>query len=88
MDGPTLTIRMQTPGYGMGDPCANCGQPASGFHGLPYFNGDLMSNDWPGDWGGRPCCEDCYERHARGELETFDQDYVHLFALYQDGAGI
>lgn len=86
-DGRSLTIRMQTPGYG--DVCFVCGGEASGYHGVPVFNGDLMSNDWPGEWGGVPSCERCYDRHARGELPTFDADYRHtLDGLHGNGAGI
>jgi hypothetical protein len=85
-----LEIRMQTPGYGMGDPCVACGEPSSGFHGLPIFNGDIVSNDWPGEWGGVPCCEACYEKHLRGGMPTADHLYRHLLyaAGLIDGAGI
>lgn len=88
--GEILEIRMQTPGYGMGETCPVCGEPASGFHGLPMFNGDVMSNDWSGDWVGVPCCEQCYEKHLRGEVETFDADYRHMLGDrgWIDGGGI
>ncbi len=82
-----VEIRMQTPGYG--DDCALCDADASGFHAVPMFNGDLMSNDWPGEWGGFPVCESCFLKHERGELPTFDADYRHLLAMsLMDGAGI
>lgn len=62
-----LLIRMQTPGYG--DDCCLCGGDASGFHAVPIWNGDeLVSNDWPGEWAGKPSCESCYLKHERGEL--------------------
>jgi hypothetical protein len=76
-----LEIHMQTPGYGMGEPCVACGQPSSGFHGLPVFNGDIVSNDWPGEWGGVPCCLACFYLHEQGKLKTWD----HLYTAYLDG---
>ena len=42
------------------------------------FNGDVMSNDWPGEWGGRSCCEACYEKHLAGKMPTADHLYRHL----------
>lgn len=91
MSGDVLVIRMQTPGSGMGEPCVNCGKPSSGFHGLPVFNGDIVSNDWPGEWGGACCCEDCYNRHAAGQLETADylyRVYLDRLGTFVEGAGI
>lgn len=86
-DGPILEIHMQTPGYG--DVCWVCGGEASGFHGVPIFNGDLMSSEWKGEWGGVPSCEACHDNHERGELKTYDDDYRHLLdGLQGDGAGI
>jgi hypothetical protein len=86
-DGPILNIHMQTPGYG--DVCFVCGGEASGFHGVPIVNGDLVSNDWPGPWGGVPACEPCYEKHERGELRTYDAEYRHLLEGFQgEGDGI
>lgn len=83
-----VVVLMQTPGWG--DECYVCGEPASGFHGLPIFNGDVMSNDWPGEWAGVPACLRCYEKHERGEMETWDAVYRHhLHAVgLLDGAGI
>lgn len=90
MDAPILLIRMQSPGYESDMPCPGCGGRASPFHGLPVFNGDIMSNDWPGEWGGAPACEACFEKHLRGELPTADRLYRHLlFELgHLDGSGI
>lgn len=88
--GDVLEIRLQTPGFGMGEPCIACGLPSSGFHALPTFNGDIMSNDWPGEWFGNVCCERCYEKHLRGEMKTADHLYRHLLAGlgFTDGGGI
>lgn len=85
--GEKLVIRMQTPGWG--DICFACGGVASGHHGLPTFNGDLVSNDWPGEWFGVPACERCYELHEQGKLETHDADYRHhLEGFHGHGEGI
>ena len=62
---------------GLGDPCGveGCKNLQSGFHAVPVFNGDIVSTEWTGDWCGIGCCESCYERHARGEMETSDDLY-------------
>ena len=75
---------------GEGDPFVNCGAPSSGFHGLPIFNGDIVSNDWQGEWGGVPCCERCYTLHEQGQLPTADHLYRHHLAGlgHIDGSGI
>lgn len=85
-----LEIRMQSR-PGEGDPCSNCGEPSTGFHALPWFNGDLMSNDWPGEWGGLPCCLECFQQHESGKLPTFDHLYQHHLerrGMWIDGGGI
>ena len=74
-----------------GDPCCVCAEPCDGYHGLPFFNGDLVSNDWPGDWGNKACCRRCYEAHERGELQCFDdvyRGYLDSIGMMSDGAGI
>ena len=86
-----LEIRMQTPGYGAGEPCVACGRPSSGFHGLPVFNGDVVSNDWPGEWAGVPCCEPCYTAHLEGRMQCADRlyaGYLDGLRTFTDGAGI
>ena len=78
--------------------CDICGEPAPyayGF-GLPTFNGDIVSNDFPNElWrqhgGGVPVCEDCYRKHERGEMPTFDHYYIPrspFGVLLMNGAGI
>lgn len=88
MADEVLEIRMQSPGYGGGEPCCNCGKPSSGFHGLPIFNGDIVSNDWAGEFGGKPCCERCYDLHEHGQVPTFDHYYRHLLGGFINGEGI
>lgn len=85
-----LEIRMQSR-PGEGDPCSNCGEPSTGWHALPWFNGDLVSNEWIGDWGGQQCCLECYELHESGKLKTFDHLYTHILdglRSFTDGSGI
>lgn len=91
-DGPILEIAMQTrPGADERCCVPRCPNYGSGFHALPIFNGDIVSNDWPGEWGALPCCERCYELHLAGQLPTADHLYRHLFerwGMFQDGGGI
>lgn len=48
--------------------CHVCGEPTPARWGLPVWNGFIVANDWPGEWGGVPACESCWEKHERGEL--------------------
>lgn len=73
--------------------CSLCGEWTDYRWGVPTFNGDLVSNDFPNEiWlaegGNMPVCESCYGKHERGELPTFDQFYLHLQKGFVDGAGI
>lgn len=56
----------------MGDDfCAVCDGPLEGFFaGIAMWNGEIVANKDPGEWGGAPCCEKCFEKHERGELPT------------------
>lgn len=84
-----LEIRMQTPGYG--DVCFVCGEDASGFHGVPIWNGELVSNDWPGEWCGVPACEVCFRKHKEGRLPMLDSTFYwqRVFSHgYEAGDGI
>lgn len=48
--------------------CSVCGADTPAKWGLPVWNGFIVANDWPGEWGGVAACESCWERHERGEL--------------------
>lgn len=48
--------------------CTVCGEETPAAWGLPVWNGLIVANDWPGEWGGVPACEACWEQHERGEL--------------------
>lgn len=84
-----LNIRMQSH---LTD-CSLCGEATAHRWGIPTCNGDVVSNDFPDDlWQGSvPVCQRCYERHARGEIKTFDHYYVRrgpMGVCLIDGAGI
>jgi hypothetical protein len=89
MKDEILEIRMQ---LRMID-CFICGEPDEHRWGVPVFNGDVVSNDFP-DWlwrsggGGQAVCRECFEKHACGELETFDHYYLHLAGMFTGGDGI
>jgi hypothetical protein len=52
--------------------CWRCGELTPSRWGLPVWNGELVSNDWQGEWGGVPACEACFDLHAAGKLSTLD----------------
>ncbi len=83
-----LLIRMQS-----GDvECSLCRALTDFGWSVPTYNGDVVSNDFPDDLhalgGSVPVCERCYERHAAGQVETFDRYYVRPGADLIGGAGI
>lgn len=96
----TEVIRMQSPGFGMGEPCCGisedgkpCQQTASGFHSLPRWNGDIVSNDFPDgvSSGNATCCQSCYERHAAGRMPVADEQYTAYLdrrGTFVGGSGI
>ncbi len=75
--------------------CSLCGEWCEHRWGVPTFNGDLVSNDFP-DWlcrtggGGQPVCEQCFESHAKGDFPVWDCHYQHLanVGTVADGEGI
>lgn len=43
--------------------CTTCGRETydrRGF-GVPMYEGEILPNDWPGEWGGFDVCARCYE---------------------------
>ena len=88
-EGDILKIHMQSHDA----TCMLCNAETDYNWSIPTFNGDIVSNEFP-DWlwttsgGGQAVCESCYEKHARGEIETFDRYYRHLMGDFADGAGI
>lgn len=70
--------------------CALCGEWCEHSWGVPTFNGDLVSNDfpdalWHSEGGSQPACESCFNKHDRGELQTFDRYYVRPGFINGDG---
>ncbi len=83
-----LEIRMQSNAL----ECYICGEESDCGWSVPIFNGDIVSNDfpdymWHAGGGGQAVCEDCYRRHERGEVPTFDHYYIRPAELIH-GAGI
>lgn len=73
--------------------CSLCGRHTEMGWGVPTYNGDLVSNEFPDDLhrrggGSIPVCRDCYDRHAAGKIETFDRCYLRHREGFRDGAGI
>lgn len=43
------------------DLCCVCGLEVIMDFGLPCYEGDIVPNDWTGEWGGFCACQQCYE---------------------------
>lgn len=67
-DTSMLVIDMNPKNY----ECVVCGNACDGTHGVPMLEGELVSNEWEGEWVGRHACIDCFHKHARNELPTRD----------------
>lgn len=72
--------------------CAICGEPDVFRWGVPTYNGDIVSNDFPdfmwGKNGGSVAvCERCHRLHAEGKIPAADADYLRHGTLI-DGDGI
>ena len=87
-----LRIKFQEPWVD----CGICGTPTQWGQGVPTYNGDIMSNDFPDDlWhqggGSKPACKVCYSKHAAGRIKTWDRLYIQRgpFGVeLVDGGGI
>jgi hypothetical protein len=89
MSSDILEIRMQSNEID----CAICGEPDDFAWGVPTYNGDIVSNDFPDDLyartgGSMAVCRRCHEKHERGEIEVFDHYYYTPLRGFIDGAGI
>lgn len=60
------------PVWGVTIKCSHCGASDINKWGLPYDSetGELVSNDFQGDWGCKPACLKCHDDHAAGLLPT------------------
>jgi hypothetical protein len=46
--------------------CAVCdGYIIDGNKGIAMFESEPVPHDWPGEWGGFPCCESCFAEFER-----------------------
>ena len=43
------------------DFCCVCNQEVYMDYGLAMYEGDIVPNDWKGEWGGFTACRRCYE---------------------------
>ena len=44
--------------------CVLCGAFLSGpCKGLPMYEGEVVPDDWPGEWAGFDVCDSCYGLH-------------------------
>lgn len=42
--------------------CWVCGADATGLDfGIPVYEGNVLPNDWKGEWGGVPVCKRCFD---------------------------
>ena len=50
--------------------CCICGREDSNRWGIPVNSetAQVVANDFSGDWGCRPACQSCHDRHAAGEF--------------------
>lgn len=50
--------------------CAVCeGVIIDGNKGIAMFEGEPVPHDWPGEWGGFPCCEVCFAEFERVQAD-------------------
>ncbi len=61
--------------------CGVCGEWTEFKWGIPTYNGDIVSNDFPdhlyqGHGGNIAACLKCYTDHATGKMQTRDSWYV------------
>lgn len=72
-----LEIQMQSSGI----ECFVCGIETEYCWGVPIYNGDIVSNNFPEEmWehgrGRQAVCEPCYKAHEDGKMPTFDHYYI------------
>lgn len=39
--------------------------------GIAMYEGCAVPHDWTGDWAGFDACDECFDKHERGELPTW-----------------
>lgn len=74
-----LTVRLYEP-YAE---CRLCGEETICQWCVPMYEGNLLSNNFQGEWFGAPACQSCHDKHARNELPTFDHLYPGPRPLFE-----
>ena len=57
--------------------CCVCGKWDLSKWGVPVSaeTALIVANDFEGDWGGKPACEDCWRKHDAGGLVGVDPKF-------------
>lgn len=57
--------------------CCICGKHDLSRWGVPIAMDTalIVANDYEGEWGAKPACENCYQKHASGEFVGHDPRY-------------
>jgi hypothetical protein len=58
--------------------CAQCGTVCESRQGLPMANGEIVENNYQGEWGGSPACPPCYQAHAEGGVAGLKHRLIAL----------
>lgn len=51
--------------------CIVCGETDVSRWGLAVYEGQIVPNDYQGEWGGAPCCEKCFMSRQIGTIEDW-----------------
>lgn len=58
MSLPVLLIELYP--HSTGATCWACGESAADRKGIPVYEDLILHNDYQGDWGGQPACDNCF----------------------------
>jgi hypothetical protein len=67
-------MRMPKPAYVLEEPwiiCVICGKDDVSRQGLAVHEGRIVPDDYEGEWGGAPCCAECYSEWKRGTIKPW-----------------
>lgn len=42
--------------------------PSAPSYGVPMYEEYCVPPEWDGEWGGFPCCKECYDKYERRDL--------------------
>ena len=77
-----LVIDLSPPG----DVCVVCEAAANPRKGIPMYEGDVVPNDWNGDWAGYPACDRCFAEQEK-LTEPIDRDFLRGVVLDHEWLG-